>query len=191
MRLVADGVAGEDDVVRGGADGDGVVAVVHDAVGDADVGPLDVEAVGVEGKPAGGFGVDDGVGHGDVVAVELDVPRDGLARAEVLELRCARRVAHQVWPVGKTAAVGRVCVPPGLAVRVDPAVVDVVGSRPVDAGALEREPRGLAGFDDVLDGGDVLGKMQIPEHSNLDIAEIGRFDRVEDVVVNALLENDG
>lgn len=92
-------------------------------------------------------------------------------------------------PVRETAAVGWVCVPPGLAVRVYPAIFDVVGSSPVDAGALEREPGTLAGFDDVLYGGNVLGKMQVPEHSNLDIAEIGRFDRVEDVVVNTFLKD--
>lgn len=69
MRLVADGVAGEDDVVRGCVDSDSIVTVEHDAVGDADVGPLDVEAVGVKGEAARRCGVDDGVGDGDVVAL--------------------------------------------------------------------------------------------------------------------------
>jgi len=52
--LVAHGAVLEEHVVRAGLHGDGVVAVGNDAVSYRDVGPRYVEAVGVEGKAAGG-----------------------------------------------------------------------------------------------------------------------------------------
>jgi len=87
--LVADGAALEEDVLRPRSDGDGVVAVVDDAVADGDVRAADVEAVGVEGEGGGvGRGFDDRVLDGDVAALDGEVPGDGLEGLEVPDVAC-------------------------------------------------------------------------------------------------------
>ena len=89
--LVADGAALEEDVLGPRSDGDGVVAVVDDAVADGYVGAADVEAVRVKGEGGrvrGGF--DDGVLDGDVAALDGKVPGDGLQGLEVLDVAWSR-----------------------------------------------------------------------------------------------------
>lgn len=126
--LVAHGAPLHQDVVRSVCDGDGVVAVVDDAVRHCHVGGGDAEAVRVEGEAAAlGHGVDDGVRDGDVGALDRHVPPDGLPRLEVLDGAVGHLEAHQVRPVGEACRARRVGIPPLLPVRANPSSGDLEG----------------------------------------------------------------
>lgn len=85
---------------------------------------------------------------------------------EVCECRVGDIQLKQMWTSNSTGAIGRVCVPPLLAIRLDPACSYVECSDPVDVGAIEPEPIGVARLiiaagtiDELLNIGDVLREV--------------------------------
>ena len=72
--------------------------------------------------------------------VDLDVPRNGLARLETSDTPALDVEHHQVRASGDSGSIRRVGIPPLLSVGIDPAVVGVFAAGVVNVRATEIEP---------------------------------------------------
>lgn len=129
-------------VVSSIVDGYRVVTIVGHKVRDADVRGADIEAIGVkwEALPLVGDSVDDRIRDVDITALDLDIPRNGLAGLEASDTSALDVEHHQVWASGDSGSIRRVGIPPLLSVRIDPAVVGVFATSVVDVRATEVKP---------------------------------------------------
>jgi hypothetical protein len=84
MSLISDGGLPEENIVSSILDGNGVIAIVNDAVSDYHVGTTDIKAVGIKGEATSGrIGVDDGIRDADVFPLHREAPCDGFQDLEV------------------------------------------------------------------------------------------------------------
>jgi hypothetical protein len=166
-----------------------VVAIVCHEVGDTDVRGADIECIRVEWEalPFVRYSVDDRIRDIDIAPLNLNIPRNGLARLETLDASALDVKHHQVWASGDTGCVRGVGIPPLLSIRVDPAVIGVCATSVVDVRATEVEPPdGLRAREDELASGfNVLREMQVAKHLDVDIRQFVCEDGFEDIVVHA------
>jgi len=89
-------------------------------------------------------------------------------------------------------SIRRVGIPPLLSIGVDPTVVWVLATSVVDIRATEVEPPNSlrARQDEFASCLNVLRKMQIAQHLDIDVGQIAGKDRCEDVVVYAYIQSD-
>lgn len=108
-------------------DGYCIVAIVGHKVRDADIRSANIEAISIEREalPLVGNSVDNRVRDVDIAALDLDIPRNGLARLEASDTSALGIEHHQVWASGDSGSIRRVGIPPLLSVGIDPAVVGV------------------------------------------------------------------
>jgi hypothetical protein len=165
MRLVANSWVWDVEVVGSIVDSNCVVAIVCHEVRDADIRGADIEAISVEWEalPLVGNRVDNRVRDVDIAALDLDIPRNRLARLEASNTSALGIEHHQVWASGDSGSIRGVGIPPLLSVGVDPAVVGVFATGVVDVRTTEVKPEnGLwARQDELASGFDVLREMQV------------------------------
>ena len=84
-----------------------VVAIVGDEVRDANVRGTDIKSIGVEGEalPFVRDSVDDRIRDVDIAALDLNIPRNGLARLEPFDASALDVEHHQVWASGDTGSI--------------------------------------------------------------------------------------
>ena len=84
-----------------------IVAIVGHEVRDTNVGGTDIKGVCVEWEalPLVRHSIDDGIRDIDIAALDLDIPRNGLARLESLDASALDVEHHQVWAPSDTGCV--------------------------------------------------------------------------------------
>lgn len=123
-------------------DGYCVVTIVGHQVRDPDIRGANIEAICVEREalPLVRNRVDNRVRDVDIAALDLDIPRNGLARLEASDTSALGIEHHQVWASGDSGSIRGVGIPPLLSVGIDPAVVRVFASGVVDVRATDVKP---------------------------------------------------
>ena len=119
-----------------------VVSVVGHEVGDADVSGADIKTISVEREalPFVRNRVDNRIRDVDIASLDLNVPRNGLARLETHDASALDVERHQMWTSGDAGSIRGVGIPPLLSVGVDPAVVWVFAAGVVDVRTTEVKP---------------------------------------------------
>lgn len=141
MGLISDCSAPKQYIVAAALHRNCIVSIVNHRIGDRHIRGCDVEAIGVERETAARtIRVDDRVGDINATATNLHIPPDWLPGLKVMHAAVRRVEIHEVRAASKTSSVDGIRVPPGLAVRVDPAVRHVLATDILDAWALKGEP---------------------------------------------------
>lgn len=195
MRLIANRTIRHVQVVRSVVDSNRIIAVESDQVGDPDIASADIKSVGVEREalPLVRDGVDDAVRDVDVASFDLNIPGNGLAGLQTRDATALGSEYHEMRAAGDASSIGRIGIPPLLAVRVDPAIVDVLGSGVVDVRTLEVEPPdgGGARQDERSRRFNVLGQVEVAVHGDAHVGQVLGENGLEDVVVDAFFKDNG
>lgn len=195
MRLIANRTIRDVQVMRSIVDSNRIIAIESDQVGDPDIASADIESVRVEREalPLVRDGINDAVRDIDIASFDLNIPCNGLAGLQTSDAATLDVEYHEMRAAGDAGSIRWVGIPPLLAVRVDPAIVDVLGSGIVDVRALEIEPPdgGGARQDERSRRFDFLGQVQVAVHGDGHVGQIFGEDGLEDVVVDAFFEYDG
>lgn len=125
VTLVANGVVLEDHIVRAILHSNGIITIINHTVGNSNVCASYIKSVSVEGERPGRLGINESVANIDVVTLQLHIPGDGLPRLEILQSSIGCFETHQMRPRGNSSAIDGISIPPGLAIGIDPSIVDV------------------------------------------------------------------